>query len=266
MFANFNYVALTCALCLSLIGPSCYADTEILTAEYTGEYSNWNVSMVRTLHRTEDGVYNFRSRATNAFASVTETSLFRIHNHRVGPIHYEYARKIFGRKKVEAIEFHPARNNALYLKNKKLRHTHAAPGNATDPALYQLLLQHAFKAPIETATFDFLKRNKVKNYRFDKQKEETVTIAGKPYSSVVVERRLDNKSTRIWLIPKLNNVVGKLIHTDEDGDTYSLQLKSYKANSTEMAAFYSQLDKPSAPPAKTEQAAPPAKGPTSKPL
>ncbi len=207
-----------------------------MRATYEGEYANWDIKMVRELIDNGDNTYTFRSEAKNLFASISETSVFEVRQGVITPLNYTYLRKIFGRKTLETIRFLNDKNTALYQKNDKKPYAHALSPGLSDPALYQLQLQIHFVGSVKELELPFIKRKKVKTYRFQRVGEEALPLGEKALSTLVVERVDEEKQTRVWLVPEWNNVIAKLEHTDE-GDTYILEITEYDAEPKRLDTF-----------------------------
>ncbi len=217
-----------------------------MRATYEGEYANWDIKMVRELIDNGDNTYTFRSEAKNLFASISETSVFKVREGVIAPLKYTYLRKIFGRKTLETIRFLSDENTALYQKNNKKPYAHTLSPGLSDPALYQLQLQLHFVGSVKTLDFPFIKRKKVKTYRFQRAGEETLTLGKTTHSALVVERIDEDKQTRVWLLPEWNNVIAKLEHTDED-DTYVLEITEYDAKPKLLNTFIQSVSTSSSP-------------------
>lgn len=227
-------------LCALVFTPLALANTELFSAEYEGEYSGWDIVMVRSLSKTPEGHYILRSEAKNFFASITETSQFNLTNSGLMALEYEYYRKVFGRKKVERLAFDHTAGKAKYFKNQDLKFTHDLNKTISDPALYQLMLQLTFSTGTEAANFHFLKRKTVKDYSFSLLAEDTLSIGKQQYKALVVERKSESKRTKIWIVPEQDFTIGKIEHTDDDNDTYVLTLTKYSANKGLMTNFMAE--------------------------
>ena len=244
------------ALALAFSVVHTHAETTLFSAQYEGEYSGWNIKMLRTLTTDEAGRYTLRSEASNLFAVIKETSVFNLNETGIEPLHYEYFRKVFGRKKTEALVFNYTDHKAQYLKNNELAHTHTLDSFVSDPGLYQLLLQLQFQIDQPIATFEFLKRNSRKQYQFKYIGADTLTIGKKQYAAKVVERATDSNRTKIWLVPALNFAIGKLEHAEDDDDTNILMLTKYQAETEKLQTFFAKAQKQLTP---TPSATPPPK-------
>lgn len=231
-------VVLTAFLCL----PAATASTVLFEATYKGEYSGWNVTLVRTLTQTEEGQYKLTSSAKNLFASIEESSLFNMKQNQIVPLDYRYSRKVFGTRKEEAIAYDWQKAIAQFERSDKpgKETIHELTPGVLDPSLYQLQLQKDLFTGKKELSYRFVKRNKIKNYDFDIVREETLTLGGKERRAVVLERAdvKDDRLTKVWLIPELHYQIGKIFHRDEDGDTYEIVLAHYRSDATELDQFY----------------------------
>lgn len=245
---SFSFQLICLSVLLWLATPALSA--ELYKAKYEGEYSGWDITMTRTLEQLPGGNYQLQSKAKNLFATIIETSQFELTGQSITPEFYEYYRSVFGNKKTETLEFEQDKHQINYLKDKKSQftHTQAAPG-LTDPALFQLQLQYAFRLDAQTAAVHFAKRKKIKHYTFQRVGEGALTFEGKRRKAIVVEHKEDEKTTRVWLLPEFNYVIGKLEHKDED-DLYTLTLTEYQSNPAAVAKFYDSIELKSLEPGK----------------
>lgn len=237
-----RWVAVLCAA-IWWACPASAQGKELYQAVYAGEYSSWDVEMTRSLIESDPGVFEFRSEAKNLFATIREQSEFTVLNGQVRPQRYEYARSIFGRKKTEVLNFDWQAASVTYLENGKVKHVHKMiDANASDPALYQLLLQLRFQnQDLTTTEFEFFKRRHQKHYTFTDIGDGPITLNGKTYTAVGLVRRAQDKQTHVWLLPELDYVIGKLEHHD-DGDVYTLELARYRADRKALVQFYKALE------------------------
>lgn len=243
----------TCSIVALLVIGSASAKNdsgEIYRAVYEGKFSGWNVEMTRTLSKQADGAYVFSSVAKNMFASISETSTFRIEDHAAKPLSYLYARKVFGRKARESIDFNWQRKVAFYGRSDRPQNNteHAIQDRYLDPSLYQLMLQtDLFQNNLSNSkkvlTYDFVKRKQVKHYQFEFLKEGELKLQDRSYKSIVVVREDEDKSkrTEVWVVPELDYQIARIEHTDGDGDTYKAELIEYRVQGDKLRNFYGRL-------------------------
>lgn len=237
---------------------------EIYRAVYEGKFSGWNVEMTRTLSKQADGAYVFSSVAKNMFASISETSTFTIDDHATKPLSYLYARKVFGRKARESIDFNWQRKVAFYGRSDRPQNNteHPIQDHYLDPSLYQLMLQtdlfhNNLSNGKKVLTYDFIKRKQIKHYRFEFLKEGELKLQDRSYKSTVVVREDEDKSkrTEVWVVPELDYQIARIEHTDGDGDTYKAELVEYRVQGDKLRKFYSQLAPSESPALESAEAA-----------
>lgn len=221
------------------------ADTQLFNAVYAGEISGWNVTLERSLTKTDEHHYVLRSQASKVVASMAEISEFDIVDQRWQPQSYRYERSIFGRDTVEAIAYDWQALEATYTRSKRERDTKtfALHTGILDPALYQIGLQIAARtaAPGSALSFEFIKRRAIKTYRFEPRGPAEVKVDNRVYAALKYEKQpADSSRTEVWLIPELDYVLGRLRHTDGD-DVYEVQLERYQGNSEALAELPTPL-------------------------
>ncbi|HEY7774893.1 MAG TPA: DUF3108 domain-containing protein [Marinagarivorans sp.] len=223
---------LMASLLLSALSTQISLAQPLFEAVYEGEYSNFNITMTRTLNG-EKGQYTLDSKAKSFMAKIDERSEFNLEGDHLRPKSYGYERKIFGVKKREDLAFDWKARTATYTKNGDREGQQRLKAGMLDPTLYQLQLQRDLAANPKQKDFNytFIRRNQTKTYDFKRTDDGTIALGDKQYSAIVVVRADDSKKeTRLWLIPELDYVLAKIRHTDEDGDTYEVLLKRYSGS------------------------------------
>lgn len=234
-------VKLLLVLALWGFGHAVSAEQTLFTATYKGKYSGMTIKSTRKLVANSSG-YQLVSEIKNSFASIDESSNFKMDNNTLTPQHYFYKRKIMGFKAEETIDFEWAEKLAKYRrkdKEEKNRDYPIEPG-VLDPATYQLALQRAFAGGSNEVNVTFVKSSKVKTLQFKKTGQEELKIAGKTYQALRVERVNldDDKETRLWLVPELHYQIARIEHVEEDGKAYNLYLTGFTADDTALDSFY----------------------------
>lgn len=225
----------------------------LFSSKYSGELDGYNITSTRTLSSMDDGNYRFQSTASHAIGSITETSDFSLVDGEIRPLRYHYFRKVFGFKKEESIDFDWENKKATYKHKGKSEKTHVhdiKPG-MFDPSLYQLQLQRDAWASKGTlcdgkVVYDVVKRGNIKHMPFELLAKESLNIGGKTLEAVKVETQKAGTArvTTVWLLPELNYQIGKIIHKDEDGDTYEILLENYTHNDAVFDAIYPKSTAP----------------------
>lgn len=232
-------------LSLTAFTYSTQADTTLFTAKYKGKHSGMSISSTRQLIHKDDGTYLFKSKVKSTFASIEEESKFTLGTppQRIMiPHNYYYERSVLGAKTKEWINFDWTNFVAHYERKNKPEKAkeHPLVIGMLDVPLYQLQLQRDLIAGKTLLDYTFVKPHKIKSLAFKKEGEETINVGDKAYSAIKVSRinTEDDKETLVWLIPELNYQIGKIVHIEEDGASYRIDLTSYSANNALFNEFY----------------------------
>lgn len=223
------------------------ANENLFTATYKGRHSGINIKLVRSLDHIANNQYSLSSNATSFIGAIEELSLFSRQNGKLVSEHYNYTRKALGMKSKQTLKFDWENNKAKYRradKPKKNKDYALLPG-ALDPSLYQLKLQQELYKGKSQFSFDFAKGRRMKKMEFRLlDNRSTYTIAGRELETVEVERinQPDKKQTHIFLIPALNFQIAKIVHTEEDGSSYKVELTDFKADFNKLAEFYNSIN------------------------
>lgn len=245
---NFHFAMRLAQLCMLLICGSATSTSlannsqTLFTSTYEGEFSGWDVKMHRSLRQTGPNEYVFASEAKNLFASIRETSSFRV-DQQITPLHYEYYRKVFGRRVRETLEFDWPKLTASYHRSDRDegKTVYGVKAPLFDPSLYQLFLQRDAYLGKEKLDYSFAKRKGVRTYSFEKTGTDMFHYRGQPLKAEVYRKLSDDgDQTTVWLIPALNHQIGMLTHKDEDGSTYQVRLTDYSADEAALKDFYKQ--------------------------
>lgn len=245
MIVMKNYLL---ALLLLVFAGHCFSEELLFSSKYSGELDGYNISSTRTLSLMDNGNYRFQSIASHTIGSITETSDFTLVNEEIRPLRYHYYRKIFGFKKEEWIDFDWENKKATYKRkgkpDKTFVHEDIKPG-MYDASLYQLQLQRDAWLSKGTlcegkVVYDVIKRSRLKHMPFELLEKESLKIQGKMVEAIKVEVQKEDSTrvTTVWLLPALNYHIGKIIHKDEDGDTYEIVLENYTFNEAVFDAIY----------------------------
>ena len=242
---HFNTITvLFCSLLFSLVANASATDAEtsLMQAVYKGKISGWKVELKRSLIRYPDGQYQLRSSAENLFASIEEKSLFELKEGRLVPQEYTYERSIFGKKSLEKIAYDWTKNQAFYTRSDRERNNteHALSTYLMDPALYQIAIQADLAKGQDFLHYRYIKRKYIDEYQLHIQDNESIIIDDKKYDAKVVLRKDpdSDKSTKVWVVPKLHYMIAKIQHTDKDGDEFSITLANYSADTNQLEQFY----------------------------
>ncbi len=236
----------TCLILILVAAQPCFAGIKntLFTADYQGEFSGWNIKVTRRLTE-QDGVYQFESESKNLFASMREVSEFVITDQQIIPRSYEYRRRVFGRQKSETIAFDWDTKLALYRRSDRPKSStqHPLTGPTLDPSLYQLQLQADIANGVTDLSYSFIKRKKQHHYAFRRGEEDRFKLDKVNRNALIVERvgQDQGESTRVWMLPELGAQIAKIVHQDDDGDTFEIDLAHYESDSVALQDFYHKL-------------------------
>lgn len=240
-------------LTIFLLASPLVADTEevLYTTKYEGKHSGITIKTTRSLVRTADNNYLFVSVAKALFASIEEISEFKLQDGKLVPESYQYRRSIFGAKKEEDVIFDWKNDTATYQEDGKPERTtvHEAYIGLLDPSLYQLQLQRDLLSGETNLDYDFVREKRIKNYRFKVVGKDEMKVGDEIFETVKIERISDDdKKTVIWLIPEFHYQMGKIQHTDEDGNQHEMSIVSHSSDPALFADILRSEDQSSASP------------------
>ncbi|MBU2986028.1 DUF3108 domain-containing protein [Saccharophagus degradans] len=231
--------------CLALLACMCNAETTLFTAKYKGKHSGLSITSTRELTQKDDGSYEFFSKVKSTFASIEETSIFTLGDEPqriMIPQSYQYERRILGASTREWINFDWENFVAHYERKGKPEKSreHKLVIGMLDVPLYQLQLQRDLIAGKTSLYYAFVKPHKIKSLAFKVEGEDTIHVGNKAYKAIKVARinTEDDKETFVWLIPELNYQIGKIVHVEEDGSSYRIDLTSYQSSEKLFDNFY----------------------------
>lgn len=252
-------IVLLLSLC-TLALPS-MADTVIFDTTYEGKVAGFNIDTDRRLVQLDDGTYRFTSKASNFLGSLTETSHFSTQGDVWRPLRYVYKRRIFGSKTTEAIDFDWSTMTAHYTHSDKPERnsSHTLAPGTLDPALYQLRMQRDLLLGKQNLDYRFIKRDRVRHYIIERSAREQVHVNGGEYQAIKLQRsntEADGKQTHVWALPGLDYFFGKIIHTEDDGDTHQMTLKRHAADAQLLRAFFGTPTAPLTSPAQSQSVRP----------
>lgn len=183
----------------------------------------------RSLTRSIDGQWLFRTYASAMIASIEEKSTLTFNQSQVVPQNYHYKRLVLGKKKEAKLAFDwPAMsvNNDIDDKPWKM----AIPESTQDKLSYQMQMRLDLKAEKKgPLSYKIADGGRMKVYDFNIIGNEKIQSAMGEYDTIKVEmdRGPDaSRETYIWYAPELDYMIVKLKQIEGDGKVYALQLKS----------------------------------------
>lgn len=209
-------------------------EPSLFRAIYKADYKGLPISAkgIRELRRTEDGHYELSSKATSMFASITETSEFKISGDRFVPLEYQYHRSGIGRKRDAILNFDWDNNTVLNnVQNKPW--TMDVPIGAMDKLLYQfklredLLSAYENQEPWPELSYVIADGGRLKNYEFEVIGEELIDTPVGQLNTIKATRVRDsrNRQSTFWLAPDYDFLLVKFQQLEADGDGFELILR-----------------------------------------
>jgi hypothetical protein len=199
--------------------------------------SQWDVGIPlsgkaeRSLIKNDDGSYRLTTKARAMFASITESSAFNLVDDQIQSHHYNYQRKVLNKGHSVDVAFD--------WPNKKAKNTTQGSSwsmdivqNTLDKQSIQLRLQFDLaKAPFiigDTYTYQVADGGHLKAYQFIVDGEDLIKTPIGDYTSVRIKRVRDESTgldTSFWFAAELDYTIVRILHIEEDGKRYQLNLK-----------------------------------------
>ena len=201
-------------------------------AIYTSE---WDIGIAlsgeveRSLSKTADGKWLFRTFANTMVASIDESSVVTFNNREVIPLEYLYKKKVLGRKREAKLSFNwPEMSVKNNVDDKPWKMT--IPAHTQDKLSYQLQMRIDLKSGKRGPfTYKIADGGRLKEYDFKVVGEEVIQSPLGKFETIKVEMDRGPNATRetfIWYAPALDFMIVKLKQTEADGKVYALHLKS----------------------------------------
>ncbi len=159
--------------------------------------------------------------------------------------------RFFGRKSHQELNFDWTQSLVRYTRTdkpeKNAEFTLEQP-NVLDPSLYQLKLQQELSQGAKQFRFTFAKDSRIKDMDFTVTGQTEYEMGDDTYTAVIVERinQPDDRETEILLVPELNYQIARIVHTEEDGSSYTIRLAEYKGKKDALQRFYARIGLPNA--------------------
>ena len=225
-------------LCLALIGASALQQTAVAEARcatdllarfadqelsYQAEWKGLSLDSIRRIRQLDDGRWEAYNRSSLMFMSIEERSRFALEDGQIRSLDYLYDRQGMSDKRDLRLEFAPG-----YYQVSSPR----GDGRLEAPLPIYDLLNHQLQMRIDLACsprrehyrYPIARRNRISDYDYRLVGEESVTTAAGTFDALVLERgEPGDKLDRIWLAPKLDYLIVRLLHQEDDGSA-ELQL------------------------------------------
>lgn len=211
-------------------------DADSFLTPYSAVYSTvWKkgislkVEGKQTLTKKEGNLWQFVFSADSLIASLDETSTFYVKDHQIVPAKYQYKSKVLGKKRSAILTFDWKRK--LVRNDVKNKPWNLSINSKTlDKLSIQLQIRQDLKLGKNEFDYQIADGGRIKNWRFERQKRETINTELGRVSAIKIIR-IDNlskgKQTAFWFVPKFDYLLVKLEHK-EDGESYQLDIDSFK--------------------------------------
>ncbi|MGS2723098.1 DUF3108 domain-containing protein [Porticoccus sp. GXU_MW_L64] len=228
---------LTCLLCATAHSatPEPTPQLEPFTANYGAKYKGMHLKAIRTLEPLENGHYRISSHARHLFfGGIKESSEFALQGNRIKPTNYQMKRKILGSGRTETAAFDWVNNQVTSIYKGDASELTLA-GNELDWLGYQLQISLDLMAGKTELHYRIVRRGQTKDYYFQVVGEETIDTPMGEINTVKLERVKDpnKRQTTFWMAPKYNYLLAKFHRVENDGDEYSLYLRSVEMTDTD---------------------------------
>ena len=192
-------------------------------ATYTASLNGLPVTVTSVLEATDKG-YRVSTSATNVLGQLLEHEDFHLAGERIVVDEYRHQRALLGSRRIEHLVVDLGQGVARYQRDDKIREIPLTPG-LLGPMSYQVQLRRDLAAGNSAFDYQVLHRGKVKQYHFQTQGTESVTLPKGAVEAIRIRRvRDDNdRETIVWIAPKFDYQLIKLRQI-EDGDSYELLL------------------------------------------
>lgn len=192
-------------------------------ATYSASLNGLPVTVTSALEATSKG-YRISTSATNLLGQLQEHENFHLADERIVVDEYQLQRALLGNQRLERLVVDPGQGIARYQRDDDTREIPFTP-DLLGPMSYQVQLRRDLAAGSSVFDYQVLHRGKVKQYHFQTEGTESVTLPKGAVEAIRIRRvRDDNdRETIVWIAPNLDYQLVKLRQI-EDGDSYELLL------------------------------------------
>jgi hypothetical protein len=200
--------------------------------EYKSTFAGFSAKSSRELKEVEPGVWELSLKARNWIARYEETSRFTLseEGYPIPQMHY-FKGRLLGVNREEITHFDWQDELANWQRGDDQRTAELHEG-VVDRILYQILVPMDVESGKEVTTYEFVNRGDLRTYQFEILGEETMDFDNREINAVKLERIYDDeeKQTAVWIAPDLGYEIVKIVHHDEDGADYLMELKPESLN------------------------------------
>ncbi len=184
----------------------------------------------RTLKSLGQGRFSYESKTKpTGFAAffvkgkVSEKSIWKFHNKHFQPLEFSYLNTGGGKKREVELKFDWQAKQVTNRINGDPWKMALADGTM-DKLLYQLSLMQDLAEGKKQMKYDIADGGKLKTYDIRVRGEEVIETAAGRFSTVIVAREGDERSTTMWCAKSLNYLPVKIQQIEADGNRFSAEL------------------------------------------
>jgi len=205
------------------------ADTNLglplYSATYKASFNGMPVVATRSLSFANDS-YQLATTAKNFLGGINEAETFKLKDGQIVVDNYHHQRSLLGSKRKEDFKTDHQSGIAIYTRKKKTRNI-TLQSDYLGPMSYQVQIRRDLLADIKNLSYRVIHRGKVKEYRFERDGEETLSTPLGNINCVRLKRirEDDERETLFWMAPGMNYLLIKL-RQKEDNEVYELAIES----------------------------------------
>ena len=226
---RFRHRVLQCWLLLIALAGDSRAASALSPYEavYKANINGLPVTVTSTLETTAEG-YRISTAAENFLGELREHERFHLAGEHILVDEYEHRRALLGSERLERLVVDRGEGIARYRRDDRARDIPLTP-DLLGPMSYQVQLRRDLAAGGAEFSYRVLHRGKVKEYHFQREGTEPVTLPDGTVEAVRVRRvRDDNdRETVFWMAPIFDFQLIKLRQI-EDGERYELLLSELR--------------------------------------
>lgn len=203
------------------------------TATYKASIKGLSATLTRTLSNKEDGLWQLQNNASIFLATIKESSLLKVNQHRVEPLSYNYKNPLSS-KKNSALQFDWQMKNVRDTNDRSAKPL-PLKNNSYDKLSFQMQLRMDLMQKgkaYNNKTYHLVDKNRLKTYNVERLGEEQVTTPAGKFTAVKLKqfRPGKNKHTLIWLAKDWQYIILKLERFEDGKSENSLELQEAVIN------------------------------------
>ncbi|TDQ36156.1 uncharacterized protein DUF3108 [Thiopseudomonas denitrificans] len=204
-------------------------------ASYTADWKQlpFTGTAERSLRQQADGNWELTFKASMLVAGVSESSIFRLQDNQLQPLHYKYDRTGLGKPKKSRQSFDWS---TLQVSGKDKDGDYQLPLHAgvLDKSSYQLALQQDVAQGADSLSYIVLDGDDLDTYDFRILGDEAIETPLGTLNTVKVERVRDpgqnKRKTTLWFARDWGYLLVQLNQVERDGKEYTIMLQDGRVN------------------------------------